>query len=100
MDFNVTVFKLDVDDFSHLLTNEVDYLREETALISYSLLLFPQNLFFLSTDEDSDVRKNVCRALVMLIEVRMDRLMPHINNLVEVREVFILQSFDISIDPA
>jgi len=42
-------------------------------------------LFFLSNDEDPDVRKNVCRALVMLIEVRMDRLIPHINNLVEVR---------------
>jgi len=43
-----------------------------------------QSLFFLSTDEDSEVRKNVCRALVMLVEVRIDRLIPHINNLVEV----------------
>jgi len=48
------------------------------------MVLFHKNLFFLSSDEDSDVRKNVCRALVMLIEVRMDRLIPHINNLVEV----------------
>jgi len=46
--------------------------------------MFYKNLFFLSSDEDADVRKNVCRALVMLIEVRMDRLIPHINNLVEV----------------
>lgn len=46
--------------------------------------MFYKNLFFLSSDEDPDVRKNVCRALVMLIEVRMDRLIPHINNLVEV----------------
>ena len=43
-----------------------------------------QSLFFLSTDEDSEVRKNVCRALVMLVEVRIDRLIPHINSLVEV----------------
>jgi len=51
---------------------------ERTAVMCY------KNLFFLSSDEDPDVRKNVCRALVMLIEVRMDRLIPHINNLVEV----------------
>jgi len=49
-----------------------------------AVVLFVKNLFFLSSDEDPDVRKNVCRALVMLIEVRMDRLVPHINNLVEV----------------
>ena len=54
------------------------------------VLLFDKNLFFLSSDEDSDVRKNVCRALVMLIEVRIDRLIPHINNLVEVGILFFI----------
>ena len=43
-----------------------------------------QNLFFLASDEDQEVRKNVCRALVMLVEVRMDRLMPHVNSIIEV----------------
>ena len=43
-----------------------------------------QNLFFLAKDEDTEVRKNVCRALVMLVEVRMDRLVPHINQIIEV----------------
>jgi len=52
--------------------------------LAFIAVMFYKNLFFLSSDEDSDVRKNVCRALVMLIEVRMDRLVPHINNLVEV----------------
>ena len=47
-------------------------------------MAFWQNLFFLASDEDPEVRKNVCRALVMLVEVRMDRLIPHINNIVEV----------------
>lgn len=47
--------------------------------------LYPiQNLFFLASDEDPEVRKNVCRALVMLVEVRMDRLIPQINHIVEV----------------
>ena len=43
-----------------------------------------QNLFALATDEESEVRKNVCRALVMLLEVRMDRLLPHMHNIIEV----------------
>lgn len=34
-------------------------------------------------DEDPEVRKNVCRALVMLLEVRMDRLIPHMQQIIE-----------------
>lgn len=45
---------------------------------------FIDNLFQLSTDEDHEVRKNVCRGLVMLLEVRMDRLIPHMNQIIEV----------------
>ncbi|KAJ8986236.1 hypothetical protein NQ317_009942 [Molorchus minor] len=44
---------------------------------------FLQNLFLVATDDDAEVRKNVCKALVMLLEVRMDRLIPHINNIIE-----------------
>lgn len=42
-----------------------------------------QNLFHVATDDDSEVRKNVCRALVMLLEVRMDRLISQIDNIIE-----------------
>lgn len=44
-----------------------------------------QSLFALATDEDSEVRKNVCRALVMLLEVRIDRLIPHMHSIIQVR---------------
>lgn len=44
---------------------------------------FLQNLFQVATDDDAEVRKNVCRALVMLLEVRLDRLMPDIDNIIE-----------------
>ncbi|GJQ67006.1 TNPO1 [Trypoxylus dichotomus] len=44
---------------------------------------FLTNLFNVATDEDPEVRKNVCRALVMLLEVRMDRLMPHMSQIIE-----------------
>ena len=32
---------------------------------------FIQNLFYLANDDDPEVRKNVCRAIVMLLEVRL-----------------------------
>lgn len=44
-----------------------------------------QSLFALAGDEDSEVRKNVCRALVMLLEVRIDRLIPHMHSIIQVR---------------
>ena len=43
-----------------------------------------QSLFALAGDEDSEVRKNVCRALVMLLEVRIDRLIPHMHSIIQV----------------
>ncbi len=52
-------------------------------MLSKIIFLF-QNLFFLAKDEDTEVRKNVCRALVMLVEVRIDRLMPHIDQIIQV----------------
>lgn len=47
-------------------------------------LFFLQSLFALAGDEDSEVRKNVCRALVMLLEVRIDRLIPHMHSIIQV----------------
>jgi len=44
---------------------------------------FIQNLFFLANDNDPEVRKNICRAIVMLLEVRMDRLIPHMNSIID-----------------
>lgn len=40
-------------------------------------------MFNVATDDDPEVRKNVCQALVMLLEVRMDRLIPHMANIIE-----------------
>lgn len=50
----------------------------------YLLMFFHQSLFALAADEDSEVRKNVCRALVMLLEVRIDRLIPHMHSIIQV----------------
>ncbi len=44
----------------------------------------------LAADDDAEVRKNVCRALVMLLDVRMDRLVPHMHNIIEVFSITLL----------
>ncbi len=43
-----------------------------------------KNLFSLAEDTDLEVRKNVCKALVMLLEVRIEKLLPHINDIIQV----------------
>jgi HEAT repeat protein len=42
-----------------------------------------QHLFFLSEDPITDVRRQVCRAFVRLVETRPDKLLPHLSGLVE-----------------
>ena len=34
-------------------------------------------------DDDPDVRKNVCRALVMLLDAHISSLIPHMHNIIE-----------------
>uniref|UniRef100_A0A9J8A5X0 Transportin 1 n=1 Tax=Cyprinus carpio carpio TaxID=630221 RepID=A0A9J8A5X0_CYPCA len=48
-------------------------------------VMIPKFLQFFkhNSDEEPEVRKNVCRALVMLLEVRLDRLLPHMHNIIE-----------------
>lgn len=45
-----------------------------------------QGLFEASGDDNAEVRKNVCRALVMLLEVRASDLLPHMQPIIEVRD--------------
>ncbi|KAI0397064.1 armadillo-type protein [Xylariaceae sp. FL0594] len=42
-----------------------------------------QSLFSLATDVSNDVRRQVCRAFVNLVETRPDKLQPHISGLVD-----------------
>ena len=53
--------------------------------ISHCLLPF-QALFSVAGDEDAEVRKNMCHALVMQLEVRANDLLPHMIAIIEVRE--------------
>ncbi|KAJ9142708.1 Importin subunit beta-2 [Pleurostoma richardsiae] len=42
-----------------------------------------QHLFILAHDENDDVRRQVCRCFVRLVETRPDKLQPHIGGLVD-----------------
>ena len=44
-----------------------------------------QGLFLLAQDENIEVRKNVCRGLVLMTEMRIPQLVPHIHAIVEVQ---------------
>lgn len=69
---------------SHAIACINQFIINRTQVLMLHIDTFIENLFHLSTDEDHEVRKNVCRGLVMLLEVRMDRLMPHMNQIIEV----------------
>lgn len=68
---------------SHAIACVNQFIIGRTEILMIHIDTFIQNLFDLSADEDAEVRKNVCKALVMLVEVRMDRLSLQITNLVE-----------------
>ncbi|KAI8627691.1 armadillo-type protein [Xylariaceae sp. FL1651] len=56
--------------------------RKSQAMIN-SIDDLLNNLFNLATDSNNDVRKQVCRAFVQLVETRPDKLQPHLSGLVD-----------------
>ncbi|XP_015118772.2 transportin-1 [Diachasma alloeum] len=68
---------------SHAIACVNQFIISRTQALMIHIDSFLENLFHLANDDDSEVRKNVCRALVMLLEVRIDRLIPHMHNIIE-----------------
>ncbi|KAF4344257.1 Importin subunit beta-2 [Fusarium beomiforme] len=56
--------------------------RESQAMLN-SIDDLLQHLFVLASDDNVDVRRQVCRAFVHLVETRPDKLQPHISGLVD-----------------
>ncbi|KAI1259408.1 armadillo-type protein [Xylariaceae sp. FL1019] len=56
--------------------------RKSQAMID-SIDALLQNLFSLASDANTDVRRQVCRAFVQLVETRPDKLLPHLSGLVD-----------------
>uniref|UniRef100_H2ZM68 Transportin-1 n=1 Tax=Ciona savignyi TaxID=51511 RepID=H2ZM68_CIOSA len=68
---------------SHAISCVNQFIISRTQALMNHVDDFIQGLFTLANDENVEVRKNVCRALVMLQEVRMDKLKPHMSNIIE-----------------
>ncbi|XP_071954469.1 transportin-1-like [Antedon mediterranea] len=68
---------------SHAIACVNQFIISKTQVLMLHIDDFIKNLFELANDDDNEVRKNVCRALVMLLEVRLDMLIPHMQNIIE-----------------
>ncbi|XP_037904919.1 transportin-1 isoform X2 [Hermetia illucens] len=68
---------------SHAIACINQFIINRSQAIMLHIDTFIENLFQLSADDDHEVRRNVCRGLVMLLEVRMDRLLPHMGQIIE-----------------
>lgn len=68
---------------SHAVACVNPFIIKRTQSLMLHIDTFIEGLFSLANDSEPEVRKNVCKALVMLLEVRMDRLIPHLHHIIE-----------------
>lgn len=68
---------------SHAIACVNQFIFNQSTVLVNHIGSYLQNLFQVATDDDLDVRKNVCRALVMLLEVRAADLLPHMHYIIE-----------------
>lgn len=68
---------------SHAVACVNPFIIKRTQSLMLHIDSFIEGLFSLANDNEPEVRKNVCKALVMLLEVRIDRLIPHLHNIIE-----------------
>lgn len=67
---------------SHAIACINQFISFKSQALMDNMDLFLENLFVLADDTDLEVRKNVCKALVMLLEVKIDKLLPHMNAII------------------
>ena len=68
---------------SHAIACVNQFIINRAQALMLHMDAFLDNLFYLTSDDNPDVRKNVCRALVILLEVRMDKLICHMHLIIE-----------------
>eukprot|EP00054_Salpingoeca_dolichothecata_P020737 m.131371 g.131371 ORF g.131371 m.131371 type:complete len:874 (+) comp23728_c0_seq2:250-2871(+) len=59
------------------------FIMGTSGILEHHMGPFVEGLFKLALDPDSNVRVNVCRALVMMLEVRIDELLPQMDNIIQ-----------------
>lgn len=75
-------------------------MRTQSVLVHVDLLI--ESLFRLGNDADTGVRREVCRALVHLVDIRPDKIAPHMQGIVDymVAQQKNTQEQDLALDAA
>ncbi|XP_027199136.1 transportin 1 [Dermatophagoides pteronyssinus] len=68
---------------SYALSCVNNFILNRTQIMMPYVDIFIEGLFKLAADNDRQVRQNVCKSFVTLVEIRMDRLIPQIHNIIE-----------------
>ncbi len=67
---------------SHAIACINQFITFKSQSLMNNMDMFLENLFVLANDLDIEVKKNVCKALVMLLEVKVDKLVPHMDEII------------------
>ena len=59
------------------------FIPQKSQILIDSLDALLQRLFEMANDPSDDVRRNVCRSFVLIVDVRPDKVQPHMQGLVE-----------------
>ena len=59
------------------------FIPQKPEVLVTSLDAIFERLFQLAGDPSDDVRRNVCRSFVLIVDIRPDKIQPHMNGLVE-----------------
>ncbi|KAK9390535.1 armadillo-type protein [Lipomyces mesembrius] len=59
------------------------FILRKTPALFVHIDVFLATLFRLAVDPDPNVRRNICTAFVMLLDARADKLVPHLNGIVD-----------------
>ena len=59
------------------------FIPQKSDILVASLDAILEQLFRLATDLSSDVRRNLCRSFVLIVDIRPDKIRPHMDGLVD-----------------
>ena len=59
------------------------FIPQKSEILIASLDAILEQLFRLANDTDPDVRRNLCRSFVLIVDIRPDKIVPHMDGLVD-----------------
>ncbi|TNN05024.1 Transportin-1, partial [Schistosoma japonicum] len=68
---------------SHSLACINHFIHSQSQVLLHFVNEFLECLFALAEDDDPNVRRHVCSAFVQLLEAHLDKLLPHLSDIIE-----------------